>query len=392
MLQSVQLIHFLLMITSARVAADSFFLGEHGGNAEGELSITESHFACDRRPGCMAVKYDKKTKQSQLIQENGGRSIIADKNEIVWKKVRFKSCKEALPSHLNEGEYWIQHMNMEVTVRVRCKREEGKVLAMFDHDSEAKVIVDGFEKPDYYIRVLKYKNKLEDMIAFVNSSIACKQFTRFDCIHMLLEDSYTFLSDRNGKEMLYIGGGPPAGTEEEPGISGEDLYLDKSFFECARQSSCWDVPKKAKEKTTNEVWKKVVYRSCKEAWRPGNLKEETYLIQFEGTSVPVEVRCAQQNGTMVVLFDHDSETRMNVTGFEPPGAYRHIITYKNPLRDVISVVDKLGECRQWTRVDCSGMILISNTGQHFGYIVDRKGDQMKYFGGGNSTGTGIKHN
>ncbi|XP_065061167.1 contactin-associated protein 1-like [Rhopilema esculentum] len=180
------------------------------------------------------------------------------------------------------------------------------------------------------------------------------------------------------------------GKEEEPGISGEDLYLDKSFFECARQSSCWDVPKKAKEKTTNEVWKKVVYRSCKEAWRPGNLKEETYLIQFEGTSVPVEVRCAQQNGTMVVLFDHDSETRMNVTGFEPPGAYRHIITYKNPLRDVISVVDKLGECRQWTRVDCSGMILISNTGQHFGYIVDRKGDQMKYFGGGNSTGTGCQ--
>ncbi|XP_065061554.1 neurexin-4-like [Rhopilema esculentum] len=219
MLQSVQLIHFLLMITSARVAADSFFLGEHGGNAEGELSITESHFACDRRPGCMAVKYDKKTKQSQLIQENGGRSIIADKNEIVWKKVRFKSCKEALPSHLNEGEYWIQHMNMEVTVRVRCKREEGKVLAMFDHDSEAKVIVDGFEKPDYYIRVLKYKNKLEDMIAFVNSSIACKQFTRFDCIHMLLEDSYTFLSDRNGKEMLYIGGGPPAGTGCSCGIT-----------------------------------------------------------------------------------------------------------------------------------------------------------------------------
>ena len=60
--------------------------------------------------------------------------------------------------------------------------------------------------------MLKYKNKLEDMIAFVDSSIACKQFTRFDCHHMVLKDGYTFLSDRNGKAMLYIGGGPPAGT------------------------------------------------------------------------------------------------------------------------------------------------------------------------------------
>ena len=86
MLQSVHLIHFLLMISSSRVEADSFFLGEHGGNAEGELSITKSHFACDHNPGCMAVKYDRETKQSQLIQGNGGKSIMADKNEIVWKK------------------------------------------------------------------------------------------------------------------------------------------------------------------------------------------------------------------------------------------------------------------------------------------------------------------
>ena len=66
----------------------------------------------------------------------------------------------------------------------------------------------------------------------------------------------------------------------------------------------------------------VVYNSCKEAWRPGNLKEETYWIQFEGTSAPVEVRCAQQNGNVVVLFDHDSGNRMNVTGYEIPGSYR----------------------------------------------------------------------
>ena len=50
------------------------------------------------------------------------------------------------------------------------------------------------------------------------------------------------------------------GKEKVPGISGEDLYLDKSFFECARQSSCKNVPRKAREGTTNESWDKGAYK------------------------------------------------------------------------------------------------------------------------------------
>ena len=46
------------------------------------------------------------------------------------------------------------------------------------------------------------------------------------------------------------------GKEQVQGISGEDLYLDKSFFECARQSSCLGVPRKAREGATNESWDK----------------------------------------------------------------------------------------------------------------------------------------
>eukprot|EP00795_Rhopilema_esculentum_P007008 gene7008-12632_t len=180
------------------------------------------------------------------------------------------------------------------------------------------------------------------------------------------------------------------GKEEEPGISGEDLYLDKSFFECAKQASCKNVPRKAKDGATNELWDKVVYRSCKEAWRPGNLKEETYLIQFKGTSAPVEVRCAQQNGTMVVLFDHDSETRMNVTGYESPGAYKHKITYRVSLEEIIHMMDtgNLSSCKQFTRIDCYGMIL-NKKDISFGYIVDRNGENMRYLGGADSTGKGI---
>ena len=50
------------------------------------------------------------------------------------------------------------------------------------------------------------------------------------------------------------------GKEQVQGISGEDLYLDKSFFDCARQSSCLGVPRKARERKTNESWEKGAYK------------------------------------------------------------------------------------------------------------------------------------
>ena len=62
----------------------------------------------------------------------------------------YASCKEALPGDLNNGEYWIQHKNMQEPIKVNCKREAENVLAVFDHDSEKRTVVKGFEKPGSY--------------------------------------------------------------------------------------------------------------------------------------------------------------------------------------------------------------------------------------------------
>ena len=51
-------------------------------------------------------------------------------------------------------------------------------------------------------------------MAFVDSSISCRQFTRIDCFHVIIywyQEAYTFVVDRNGVNMAYIGGGPENG-------------------------------------------------------------------------------------------------------------------------------------------------------------------------------------
>ena len=70
--------------------------------------------------------------------------------------------------------------------------------------------------------------------------------------------------------------------------------------------------------------------------------------------------------------------------------YRHKITYRVSLEEIIRIMDtgNLSGCKQFTRIDCHGMILNKDE-ISFGYIVDRNGEKMLYLGGGNSTGRGI---
>ena len=56
---------------------------------------------------------------------------------------------------------------------------------------------------------MSYTNNLSDVMAFVDSSINCSQFTKFSCIGMSLLDGA--LIDRVGNVMGYFGGGPENG-------------------------------------------------------------------------------------------------------------------------------------------------------------------------------------
>ena len=68
----------------------------------------------------------------------------------------------------------------------------------------------------FYRRKINYAHKLQDIIEYVDSSKSCRQFTRIDCHGMVLygpleEAFFSYIVDRNGNQMTYIGGGPPDG-------------------------------------------------------------------------------------------------------------------------------------------------------------------------------------
>ena len=57
---------------------------------------------------------------------------------------------------------------------------------------------------------ISYHNNLTDIMAIVDSSFNCSQFTKIACLNMKLTPKGALI-DRDGKEMDYFGGGPEGG-------------------------------------------------------------------------------------------------------------------------------------------------------------------------------------
>eukprot|EP00795_Rhopilema_esculentum_P006998 gene6998-biopygen8424 len=212
MLPSVFLYPLFLSLNAPVVASSSFFMLEKGDQNAINVGISKMHFRCDREQSCAYIKFNQVTQEFQLLTENYVISEADEDTETVWRK-------EALPGDLNNGVYWIQHKNMQEPIKVKCNRETGNVLAVFDHDSESRIVVRGFEDPGSYRHRITYTNRLQDLTSFVDSSRQCRQFTRIDCISMGLyfpsssTPYYGYLVDRSGNGMKYFGGGPTNGRD-----------------------------------------------------------------------------------------------------------------------------------------------------------------------------------
>ena len=69
----------------------------------------------------------------------------------------------------------------------------------------------GYEDPGSYRRVLRYNSNISDIGMFIKQARSCRQFTRVECNHAML-DNHAWLEDRNGNKLPYWGGGPENGT------------------------------------------------------------------------------------------------------------------------------------------------------------------------------------
>ncbi len=97
-------------------------------------------------------------------------------------------------------------------------------VAVFHHDNENATLVEGYEAPGSYRVVFNYSIPLESIIAVINQSNNCKQFTRAKCYHSLFIDvkqnnvTFTWLNDRAGQKLAFWGGGPSDGKGCSCGI------------------------------------------------------------------------------------------------------------------------------------------------------------------------------
>ena len=74
----------------------------------------------------------------------------------------------------------------------------------------------------------------------------------------------------------------------------------------------------------------------------------------------------------------------------PTSCYRKKITYARNLEQIKQFVDSSTSCRQFTRVKCKGMLLFKASKQ-YGFLHDRNGISMSYFGGGPRDGKGKRN-
>ena len=129
-----------------------------------------------------------------------------------------------------------------------------------------------------------------------------------------------------------------------------------------------------------------MYKSCRDALTQNPGSQRFFWIMPEGISAAVYARCFKQaDSTYMMRINHDGEVRTHVVGYEGFYSYHKSFTYPmNSLSDIAAVVDVLGSCKQFTKVECQNMIYTDHGG-----LVDRNGKLYSgYLGGGSPEGKG----
>lgn len=134
----------------------------------------------------------------------------------------FKSCREALAAYpASDLNYWIKPEGTSSAAYGKCyKQVDSTFLFRIMHNSESRLLCNGYERPGSYHRPFFYpQNTVEDLSAVVDALGSCKQRTKMECVHMTLVN-YASLIDRKGKDLSYFGGGPQDGKGCACGITG----------------------------------------------------------------------------------------------------------------------------------------------------------------------------
>ncbi|XP_028414790.1 contactin-associated protein like 5-3-like [Dendronephthya gigantea] len=122
-----------------------------------------------------------------------------------------KSCTSLRTKHpsADSGMYSIKPQGLNLMAQVFCDMtsKNGVGVTEIGHDSESKILVDGYEAPGSYKRKIKYNIFMQQIIAVIDQSKNCEQFIKYECFHSkLLKKSNGLWVSRQGSKMNYWGG------------------------------------------------------------------------------------------------------------------------------------------------------------------------------------------
>ena len=112
------------------------------------------------------------------------------------------------------GMYYInpQGLNLSQLVQVYCNMssKNGVPVTEIGHDSETRMLVDGYENPGSYVRNIKYGISMQDIVTIMNQFKNCEQLIKYECYDSLLRGQSTYGTgwwvSRQGTQMNYWGG------------------------------------------------------------------------------------------------------------------------------------------------------------------------------------------
>ena len=124
--------------------------------------------------------------------------------------------------------------------------KNGVSVTVISHDSENRMLVDGFDGPGSYSRDINYKGaSLSQLASLTIVSSHCEQFIRYQCRASHLQNRnhvFGWWVSRDGNDMKYWGGASPSPNR-------------KQICACGMNNSCADPGLGCNCDKNNNVWR-----------------------------------------------------------------------------------------------------------------------------------------
>eukprot|EP00795_Rhopilema_esculentum_P012036 gene12036-2622_t len=114
----------------------------------------------------------------------------------------YSSCKHALEvNSFAAGKYTIS--TSVKNIFVHCSKNDSNFVTRIDHElSGLSIRVHGYEEHGSYVRLIRYLEDFESILAVINVADSCKQEVTAECYNSLLPD-YSWFDDRDGNKINY---------------------------------------------------------------------------------------------------------------------------------------------------------------------------------------------